>query len=286
MKSFLLILILYSYCSAVSGQSLLDKIETLHLQKKDGEIIEYYSPGGEKTAGSLVKLLAKSSTYYQDQFGISENFSIAVLDSADWSEITNVPYGLPFVSGPPYVVCFPSSSENKLSRIIKKSIEGYNLSADYSKTDDDLVRLFTSMIGFHELGHIYAKKYGLNFPNKWTYEFGATYFAYLYLAENYPQEADIWRRISEILVNEIKPVHTLLSDFENLYFRVGIENYAWYQVIFLLKVVETENISGAAFLKKLSGIQLSTSDDNFSLTRMEQIGPGFIKWAEKYNLIK
>lgn len=286
MKFTLLFFIISLFCPAILSQPLIDKIQQLHLQKKEGKIIQYYSQGGEKTAESLGRVLNESPAYYKSNFGISEIFSIAVLDPSDWSKISEIPYGLPFVSGPPYVICFPSSAENELAHIIQESIADYNLSDYYSKSDNELTGLFTSMIGFHELGHIYAKKYGLNFPNRWSFEFAATYFAYLYLTDNYPLESEIWCRISEILAGEIKPQYTHLSDFENLYFRVGIENYAWYQVVFLLRVAETENISGKGFLKKLSDITLNPSDDDYSLNNLEKIGPGFIKWAEKYKLIE
>ena len=142
------------------------------------------------------------------------------------------------------------------------------------------------MIWFHELGHIYAKEYGINFPNKWTYEFAATYIAYLYLTDVFPVEADIWLSISEILEKEIKPNYTSLKDFENLYVRVGVENYAWYQVVFLLRVAEVEKEIGTGLLKKLLNTNLTSSDKYLSLDMLEDIHPEFLSWAEKYKLIE
>ncbi len=285
MKIIYIIPIILLVSRIVFGQSTLEKIESLNLQKDNGAILKYYSIGFNERAEELEKLLENSLTYFEKNLGVKETFFIAVLDSIDWVKITNIPYGLPFVSGPPYVVCFPASNNNILSQIIKKSISGYGLTSVYHKTNEELVQLFISMIGFHELGHIYAKKYGLIFPNKWTFEFVATYIAYLYLEDNFPIEADIWRRISEILIIKIIPNHTLLSEFEKLYFRVGIENYAWYQVAFLLKVVDVKDKLGINFLKKLSNVELVSSNEDFSLGILENIEPGFIAWAKKYKLL-
>ena len=122
--------------------------------------------------------------------------------------------------------------------------------------------------------------------NKWTYEFAATYIAYLYLTDVFPVEADIWLSISEILEKEIKPNYTSLKDFENLYVRVGVENYAWYQVVFLLRVAEVEKEIGTGLLKKLLNTNLTSSDKYLSLDMLEDIHPEFLSWAEKYKLIE
>jgi hypothetical protein len=268
------------------GQTTLDKIQSLNLGKEEGTILKYYSNGTEERANNLEELLGNSKSYFESSLGVKESFSIAVLDSNDWVKVTNIPYGLPFVSGPPYIVCFPSSNENVLGQIIQRSIKNYNLSEKYEKSDEELIEIFISMIGFHELGHIYAKEYGINFPNKWTYEFAATYTAYLYLTDNFPVEADIWLSISEILEKEINPNYTSLNDFENLYVRVGVENYAWYQVVFLLRVAEVEKAIGISLLEILLNTKITSSDEYLSLDKLENIHPGFLNWAEKYKLIE
>ena len=99
-------------------------------------------------------------------------------------------------------------------------------------------------------------------------------------------EADIWLSISEILEKEIKPNYTSLKDFENLYVRVGVENYAWYQVVFLLRVAEVEKEIGTGLLKKLLNTNLTSSDKYLSLDMLEDIHPEFLSWAEKYKLIE
>jgi hypothetical protein len=68
---------------------------------------------------------------------------------------------------------------------------------------------------------MYANAYGISFPNKWTYEFAATYFAYFYLDQNFPKQSEIWFDVSKILVKELTPRYTSLNDFEEMCVRVG-----------------------------------------------------------------
>lgn len=183
-------------------------------------------------------------------------------------------------------MCLPGNSRNVLSSTILNAIEGYDLDNRYSMSREEIVNLFVSLIGFHELGHIYAKAYDMSFPNKWTYEFAATYFAYFYLDRNYPTERDIWIDASKILVQELQAGHTSLEDFERMYVKVGVENYAWYQVAFLLRVHEVYQKQGVTFLDNLKNRPWRSTSASHYLSAMEDIGPGFNAWAQQYRLQK
>jgi hypothetical protein len=188
------------------------------------------------------------------------------------------------VSGPPYIVCIPASSENVLSNIIARAIDGYELQDKYGMTNNEITDLFVSLIGFHELGHIYARSYGATFPNKWTFEFAATYFAYFYLDRNFSKERDIWIEVSNIIIKEIQPRYTSLKDFEVKYSGVGVENYAWYQVAFLLQVEKLFNNQGKDFLNKLQHHTWGSASTTEFVDEMNEIGVGFNQWAQRYNL--
>ncbi len=164
------------------------------------------------------------------------------------------------------------------------AINGYELDSQYGMTNDEIVNLFVSLIGFHELGHIYANAYGISFPNRWTYEFAATYFAYSYIDQGFQKERDIWIDVSEILVKEINPRYTSLNDFEEMYVSVGVENYAWYQVVFLLRVKELYKEQGINFLNNLKNHQWGSTSKYHYLNEMEEIGSGFKAWTQKFQL--
>ena len=273
---FLLAIILH-------GQSALENVRSLELSSLENDIETYYSNGCEKEAENIVNLLGNAVTFFKDEFGIDQDFSIAILHSDDWLKISKLPYGLPFVSGPPYVICFPGDAENELGKIIIDAVSKTELEEKYSLSNQDIAEEFITLIGFHELGHIYSKEYGINFPNKWTFEFAATYLAYLYLSEHAPNKNEIWLDAAAALLKNIKPQHTSLQDFENLYVRVGVENYAWYQVVFLIRAAETAEKRNSTFVNKLKSTELKNSSD-YSLSQFENISPGFINWAKKYGL--
>jgi len=274
------------FCISCSSPTLstLEKVKDLDLNSIDGNITAYYSAGYEDRALSHLNLLQNSTEFFEENFEIDQKFSIAIIDSANWKKITSVPYGLPFVSGPPYIVCFPANSDNILSNTITNVIDGYQLNTQYGMTNKEIVNLFVSLIGFHELGHIYANTYGISFPNKWTFEFTATYFAYFYLDQNFSKERDIWIDVSKIIIEEMQPRYTSLKDFEEKYSGVGVKNYAWYQVVFLLQVEKVYLKQGRAFIEKLRDHTWSSTSTTAYLYEMDEIGSGFAKWAQQYKL--
>ncbi len=264
--------------------STLEKIKDLDLNYIDGNIKTYYSAGYKEYASTNLNLLSKSTVFFEEHFAINQSFAIAVVDSNHWKKITSIPYGLPFVSGPPYIVCIPADSENILSNTISPLIDGYELNAKYGMTNNEIINLYVSLIGFHELGHIYAHSYGATFPNKWIFEFAATYFAYFYLDQNFIKERDIWIDVSNIIINEIQPRYTSLKDFEMKYSGVGVENYVWYQIAFLLQVEKLYQNQGKAFFATLKSHAWSSTSTTEYLDEMEMIGSGFDEWALRHKL--
>lgn len=267
-------------------QSTLGEIESLDLNTFESKINTFYTDGYLERAKETVDLLQNSTNYFYENFQVSKTFSVAVLDSIDWIKITEIPYGLPFVSGPPYIVCIPATSENMLAMIVSDGIANYDLNKSYSITKEASVNRFISFIGFHELGHIYSKEFGISFPNKWIDEFAASYFAYSYLNDEQPEMCQLWLDVSEILVDELNPKYRSISAFEDLYVQVGVENYAWYQMVFLLRVREVYNQQGKDFLKILKNHTWSDNSSNQYLNDMENLSPGFEAWEIKQGLLE
>ena len=279
----ILTLVHLNSCSSPS-QSMLEKVRSLDLNSVEGNITTHYSPFYKDRAEYVHNLLLGSVNFFETSFQVSRSFSIAVVDKPGWEKITGIPYGMPFVSGPPYIVCLPACSDNPLSALVAEAIAGYGLGKRHGMADGEIVDIFVSLIGFHELGHIYSREYGIRFPNKWTYEFAATYLAHFYLEENHPEESRIWADVSEILAKELGPQYTSLKDFEEKYLDVGVENYAWYQAVFLLRVLEVYTDQGAAFLEKMKACQWPTASAPEFLNEMEDLAPGFMIWAGDHHL--
>jgi hypothetical protein len=268
------------------AQSTLEKIGSIPLQTIHGGVTTYFPDGYAPQAREVLELLEASIPFFENRFSVRQSFTIALLDSARWSMITHIPYGLPFVSGPPYVVCLPATSSHELARTIAGSIDGAGLDTKHLLENQEITRLFVSLIGLHELGHIFTWTTGLATPNKWIEEFAATYIAWDYLIQNFPEKAALWVDAAQALAGSIRPAHTSLTDFETLYFRTGIANYAWYQSVFLLGVKDVYELQGKYFLDRLRSQNWSDSQGPLHQAEMEAIYPGFAEWAAYWRLVK
>ncbi|MFZ0390894.1 MAG: hypothetical protein WAN36_10590 [Calditrichia bacterium] len=284
MRCIIMVLFLIT-AQAAQAQSVTEKIRELNLEKCEGPAASWYSRGFKDRSAGISSLLGKSAEYFQQNFGVQESWVLAVLDSTDWAGVTGIPYGVPFVSGPPFIVCIPADSRHDLAKIISAAVAGKQLENKYSLTIEEIVNRFTALIGFHELGHIYAREYGIVFTNKWTFEFTATYFAYAYLEENFPRENELWQEVSVLLLKTLNPAHTSLQDFENLCVQVGVENYAWYQVVFLMQAAEVYRAEGRGFLRELKNNVFRDESGSFLVKEWEAIHPGFLQWAAEFGLL-
>ena len=74
-----------------------------------------------------------------------------------------------------------------------------------------------------------------------------------------------------------------LQSFNFCYVQVGIENYAWYQVVFLERVGEVVKKSDCDFITGLNNENLD--DENYSINKFENLCPGFWEWAKDYKLL-
>ncbi len=257
---------------------------TLNLQALEAPVKTYYSLGAESQATVIQSMLREAASYYEETLGVEANISAAVVDASHWSEITNVPYGLPGVTGSPPLVYFPADSDHELFALLKSAIHTSEVPACLLMHPDSLAQQFVRLIGFHELGHVYASAYGLNRPNKWIYEFQASYLAYAYLREKQPGMASAWQQISTLLTEHIQPEYTSLQVFEEQYVRVGIENYSWYQGVFQQAVHTTYQSRGLSLIDQMKEIHWTQPKDMYFLNVMEQLEPGFRSWANKFGL--
>ena len=270
--------------SSSHGQDALDKVRALPLQTLDGDSPVYYPEGHRGQATRLQALLQDSARFFESRLGVSERFAIALLDQPDWERIRPIPYGLPYVSGPPDVVVLPLTNEHELGRLVRQSLEHSRLPEETGRTVEALTREFVWLIGFHELGHVYGRALGIEFPEKWTFELMATYLAWAYLAEARPETAALWLDISRNVLAGMDPVHRSLDAFEELYVRVGVSNYAWYQMVILMRVAEVYEETGLSFVQEWKARGLPAGSDDHCVEAFERLHGGFAEWAATHRL--
>lgn len=272
-------------CVNASAQTLLDTIQALHPDSGVAGIAVHCAERKMDLAASTAEMLRGAAGFYAEHFEVRQPLALAVLDKTEWTKVTSIPYGLPFVSGPPYIVVLPATGDHPLFRHVDDALDRSDLPARYSMTNEEISSHVLSLIGFHELGHLYAKAFGLEFPNRWTFEFAATAFAYAYLDQCLPITASLWVDACRALAHAGNPAHTSLRDFETLYVGVGIADYARYQAVFLLRVKEVHDAHGIQFLSHLRDVNWPATSPTQYVTELEAIAPGFNRWADKFQLL-
>lgn len=288
-KTYLVLILSLLTFHISQGQSMLDKLRTLPVDTGDYSIKVYYSPGGEKKAAELGPMLNDALLYFNRNLNTRLDLRLALLNEDHWRQVRKTPYGLPFVdsSTSPAVAVLPVTSggsvyeflldlEENVSQTLKEEVAslGYSWEAFSAKVVD--------LVAFHEIGHPYAKAYGIGLPTLWLNEFVANYFAYLYMYKNAPEMAKVWKLSGDIIYDGHTPKHKTLEEFNELYSGVGVPNYAWYQAAFEKKanpLVEEKGVSFLHDLKQKFPEDVGNISNEEILNRLEEISPGFKEWA-------
>lgn len=289
MKVFLLLSVFLFTSQFSYGQTILAKVETLPVDSSQHGVMAYYSPGGENKAAELGPILNDALLYFNENLNKSLEFRIALLNEDHWGQMRNSPFGLPYVYGEsPAVAVFPAESGGSvyeffltLEEDIPQSLKEEVASLGYSW--EEFAGKVVDFIGFHEIGHPYAEAYGIGRSARWLNEFVASYFAYLYMYNNSPEMAKIWKLSGDIVLEVYTPKYKSLEKFNELYSRVGVPNYGWYQSAIekrANKVVEEKGISFLDDLKKQFPEDVGDLPNEEILNRLEKIDPGFKEWSK------
>jgi hypothetical protein len=270
-----------------------EKIRELGLSTLKGEVTVYYSEGYSKRAAYLQDLAEAASRFFEkpEILGVKVDLHLAVLDPADWAKFTKLPYGIAHILPKPPTAILAASADNVIARRIlmeKDQVSKVTLKAldELDISFNEAAATFVDLIGFHEMGHIYAHHHGSHpWPEqKWLGEFVATYLAYAYMKENQPKLAKLWKTMNDHSDVRTAAKHTTLADFERLYLGVGGDNYGWYQARFQQKVEEIYAKAGISFMqalkKSLAENPGTSKDDPFRLKELDTISKGFTTWAK------
>lgn len=274
------------------------RLPELGLSSFPEPILTYYSDGAKTHATRMATNIARMKDFFQKQLGIQTRVGLAVLNSNDWSRVDSsvAPYGMPFFRGTPPTVFMPAQGGMVFDRIIegKKSLtpEQQAFLRERKMTFEAIADIWVDDIGFHELGHILLNEYGIDPRCTWLHELLATYFREVFTAS----EQGDWTIAREFPRQPPsrsppkRPKHTTLADFEKFY--SGVDDYGWYQTQFDTRARDVQSRLGLPFLKDVKRMFPADSGNSAaegtpltpeeSLTRLEDISPGFKKWAEVF----
>lgn len=158
------------------ARDLLKGVQALGLESSRNVITVYYPKGHEEKALRLRTLIETAADFYDRELGVREKLHLAVLLPPEWGRlITWQPYGMPGVAGTPPVAFLPATDDNLAANdaiAIRASVSPGAISqiegAGYSY--DQASRRSVDLVGLHELGHTYARAFGIRVPSRWAGE--------------------------------------------------------------------------------------------------------------------
>jgi hypothetical protein len=271
-----------------SGGLTLSRVREVAGESRPGTVELFFTPGHADRAEMLQRMVEEGVRFFADSLQLRAEVNLAVLDAPAWTALSDVPYGIPFFSPTSSIIFLPATLDGPIpadylahrAHYSKESMEKIRASG---LTFEEGAHTMVDLIGYHELGHLLTRAFGIQPPSAWMSEFLATYFAYAFLRREHPNLASLWDGIVPIPAS-YQPQYTSLQDFDRLYFGVGPQNYFWYQGTFASKVTDVFSQQGLGFLRAVREAFPAGGGEQPSgpevLERFDRIQPGFVAWAD------
>jgi hypothetical protein len=211
-----------------------------------GKITTYYTPGKKDVAARLQRLALSADAYYEKLFGTPFHFKMAVLDSAHWPTAI-APYGIIFSyrgwvfmhAGMSFQSFQNVYGMQQFKRTTLKTLQARKIQGK------QIVESFLEFYTIHEIGHYFFNSLsGAKYPDYFTNEWMASYFAYQYFKENKPLVLPAFELFCQLYRDNIKPEHTSVASFNSNWGNDGIPTYGWYHVNFYFLCKDMWNCAG------------------------------------------
>jgi hypothetical protein len=268
----------------------------LHLAHRDGVASLHYSACCRERAIEIQNSVQDLMAFYRERLGAGGPIAVAVLNKNDWDDVAQQiadhrfqPYGMPNFQVAPsgYILFIPADDNGVVTQHLLgnrhlATADSLRLFASAHLTYDEAVHRAIVLMAYHETGHTLVYEYGIGQTNHFLNEILANYFAYGYAKTRDPETATVFEGFSTL--GTPPGAYTSLEDFESHWSDMPPANYDWYQLQFGLRVLEIYNEQGLGFLSKVKSVfpkgtpEMSVAD---TLTRLEEISPGFQAWARK-----
>jgi hypothetical protein len=240
------------------------------------------------------RVLELALPFYRSALGRDVNVSLALLGPAEWRAWNTqytAPGGAPFSSMLPgverlpdgtRVMLLPAESGHRLSDQVRRLWAESPELRELGPSPDSVADRFATLIGFHELGHVYTAADSVRPSEAWFNELLATYLAYAFLRARAPDDARLWERVSAALVKGLQPTQTSLARM----FGGGADTYVWYQASLQIRVRELYDAQGLDFYRRVKEQRAAIGDRSKEVPLievLEQIAPGFLAWQRRYH---
>jgi hypothetical protein len=192
--------------------------------------------------------------------------------------------GVTRLPGRPPIMLLAAQSGHALSDVIRRTWPQSRELRALGPSADSVVDRYAALVGFHELGHVYAAADSVLPSEGWFNEFLATYWEYAFLRERYPDDARLWDAVCTALLNHLQPKQTALAKMHGGS-GGGPDTYVWYHSSLQTRVREVYDAQGLDFYQKVRSRRgdIRTAGKTPLIETLEQIPPGFLDWEAKYH---
>lgn len=254
MTKTLAVLAFLLFTEIATSQNLDSLVQATQPDSIAGKIPTYYSKGKKDVALKLQKLAGVVASYYEKMYGSPFKVRLAVLDSAYWPN-TMAPYGIIFYSRGWVFMHSGMSFESfqnvygmqDFKDVTKKVLHDKKISGN------DIVDAFLEFYTVHEVGHYYLNALsGAKYPDYFTNEWMASYFAFQFFKVNRPQILASFDLFCQLYRGNIKPKFTSVKEFNDHFMSDGggIPTYGWYQVNFYFLCKDLWNCAGKSLISR------------------------------------
>lgn len=182
-------------------------LRSFPLQELAGPVPTWYVPSAQQRAREYQQSLQPALGWFEEELHLKLPMDLAVLDQNSYEKINNVPWPLPYALPNFNYLVFPSHIEELLGPEPKARAPG-------------------EYITYHESGHVFAYRLGIDSGNAFVGELVANIFMAGYIHAKRPDLT--W--VLEGPNPSDHPRYTTLADLDYVYYPgVGPANYAWYQ---------------------------------------------------------
>ena len=244
---FLISTVLFSQDRTIDSLLLTRKTDSL-----DGSVKTYYSPGNKKIATELQQLVSDAILYYENKYKIKFNLQMIVLDSGQWfKEIS--PYGFVFYDGTHWLVLNTGMNYKNFKSVYGFNSISHQFDSSFKKnkiTAEEVIYSRLKFLSLHELGHYFIDNLSnAQSPNVWANEFIAWYFANEYMTKYHPEIKKGFDVFCHTVSSFYPVEHTTLDDFNELYAKIKIGNFAWYHSRFYFLADTLYKCAGDSYLQ-------------------------------------
>ena len=232
------------------GQNLDSLVRATGPNSLPGKILTYYTPGKKSVAARLQILATSAANYYEKIFGTPFHFKMAVLDSVHWPG-EMAPYGIIF-SHRGWVFMHSGMNFESFQNVYgmqdfkKATQKAMHLN---KVSGNQIVESFLEFYTVHEVGHYFFNSLsGAKYPDYFTNEWMASYFAYQYFKKNKPSILPAFDLFCQLYRDNVKPTHTSVESFNSNWGNDGIPTYGWYHVNFYFLCKEMWKCAGEGLI--------------------------------------